>query len=236
MQFTVPVYLHQIIQWVCWAHVVNYSKLNNLRIFCLLFFGHVPCADGSQNTLGGISVVDDVKNESIKSLLYPQPLPKSDKHDELMLNLTRQDVYEFFNHAWNDVYWLASLVISMVFLGCIISHHYDLRMRMYGAQMRIACCSLIYRKVSWAMASMLLSIDYSYRRISRIFHFSYRSTSGTSAIGFIGEQNWQRLSGEFTVERCWTIGHGFHICALHMDSAVSGERARCQWITQTGTR
>lgn len=108
------------------------------------------CEDGSRSALGGLSMVDDVKNESIRNL-YTQPLPKSEKHDELMLNLTRQDVYEFVNYMWNDVYWLASLVIVMTFTGCVVSHHYDLRMRMVGAQMRIACCSLIYRKVSFRL-------------------------------------------------------------------------------------
>lgn len=114
-------------------------------MFCFQFL--VTCQDGNRNTLGGFSSVDDVKNESIRNL-YPQPVPKSDKYDELMLNLTRQDVYKFINYMWNDVYWLASLVILMTFAGCVVSHHYDLRMRMVGAQMRIACCSLIYRKVS----------------------------------------------------------------------------------------
>lgn len=130
----------------CWcdeiarsSHIIFNFVLSLIRATC-------RNADGSGNKLGGLSVVDDVKNESIKNL-YPQAVPKSDRHDELMLNLTRQDVYEFANHVWNDVYWLASLVIVMTFSGCLVSHHYDLRMRMVGAQMRIACCSLIYRKV-----------------------------------------------------------------------------------------
>lgn len=91
--------------------------------------------------------LDDVKNESVKNLL-PNAVPKSEKTDELMLNLTRQDVFEFCRHAWNDVYWLANLVIWMGFFALLLSHHFDLRLQMVGARMRIACCSLIYRKVS----------------------------------------------------------------------------------------
>lgn len=63
------------------------------------------------------------------------------------MNLTRAEFYEFLNHAWNDVYWLAHILIWMGFVGMLLSHHYDLRLQMVGARMRIAACSLIYRKV-----------------------------------------------------------------------------------------
>lgn len=48
--------------------------------------------------------------------------------------------------VWNDVYCLAAGVVSLTFLACIINHHADLRLRMLGARLRIACCALIYRK------------------------------------------------------------------------------------------
>lgn len=90
--------------------------------------------------------LDDVKNESIKNI-FPIAQPKSEKKDELRLNLTRADVYEFVGNVWNDVYWLASLVILMSFISCLLIHQYELRLQGLGARMRIACCSLIYRKV-----------------------------------------------------------------------------------------
>lgn len=93
------------------------------------------------------NLVDDVKNESIKNT-FPAASSHSEKHDEFRLNFTRAEFYEFFNHVWNDVYWLANLVIWMGFVGLLLSHHFDLRLQMVGARMRIACCSLMYRKVN----------------------------------------------------------------------------------------
>lgn len=75
----------------------------------------------------------------------------SEKNDELRLNFTRAEFYSYFNHIWSDVYWLAHLVVWMVFFSLLLSHHFDLRLQMVGARMRIACCSLIYRKVRTAL-------------------------------------------------------------------------------------
>lgn len=101
--------------------------------------------DVSSSTNNGIQI-DDVKNESIKKT-FPTANSQSEKHDELSLNLTRAEFYEFFEHVWNDVYWLAYLLVLMGFLSMLLSHHFDLRLQMVGARMRIACCSMIYRKV-----------------------------------------------------------------------------------------
>lgn len=92
-------------------------------------------------------MLDDVKKESIKNT-FPVATSQSEKHDEFRLvNFTRAEFYTVFNHIWNDVWWLASLVIWMGFFGLLLSHHFDLRLQMTGARMRIACCSLMYRKV-----------------------------------------------------------------------------------------
>lgn len=90
--------------------------------------------------------LDEVKNQSIKDI-FPPAQPKSEKNDELQWNLTRADLHEFAEHIWNDVYWLATIVILMSFLSCLLIHHYELRLQGLGSRMRIACCSLIYRKV-----------------------------------------------------------------------------------------
>lgn len=90
--------------------------------------------------------IDDVQNKSIRDLV-PEPSQRPDKEDQLMLNLKREHVEEFFHHIWNDVNWLACMLILLTMCGCVLIHHYDLRQRMVGAQMRIACCSMIYRKV-----------------------------------------------------------------------------------------
>lgn len=92
-------------------------------------------------------MLDDVKNESIKNT-FPDATSQSEKHDEFRLvNFTRAEFYTYFNHIWNDVWWLANLVVWMGFFGLLLSHHFDLRLQMVGARMRIACCSLMYRKV-----------------------------------------------------------------------------------------
>ncbi|XP_062556045.1 ATP-binding cassette sub-family C member 4 isoform X2 [Armigeres subalbatus] len=53
---------------------------------------------------------------------------------------------DFFEYAWNDAQWLAGLLVFLTLLGCFCNHHSDLRQRLVGARMRIACCSAIYRK------------------------------------------------------------------------------------------
>lgn len=56
------------------------------------------------------------------------------------------DTNAFLDHAWHDVYWLTSLVVFLTLIPCFLMHHTDLNQRLIGARMRIACCSLIYRK------------------------------------------------------------------------------------------
>ncbi|XP_053671125.1 ATP-binding cassette sub-family C member 4-like [Anopheles nili] len=56
------------------------------------------------------------------------------------------DLSDFLHHAWNDAFWLSGLLVLLTLLGCFCCHHSDLRQRLVGARMRIASCSLIYRK------------------------------------------------------------------------------------------
>ncbi|CRK89767.1 CLUMA_CG003444, isoform A [Clunio marinus] len=46
----------------------------------------------------------------------------------------------------NDPFWLSTIIILLTFLSCIVNHHMELRQRMVGAQMRIACSAAICRK------------------------------------------------------------------------------------------
>lgn len=48
---------------------------------------------------------------------------------------------------WHDVYCLGALLVGSTVIGCFINHHVNQRMQRMGAKMRIACCSLIFRKV-----------------------------------------------------------------------------------------
>ncbi|XP_017848791.2 multidrug resistance-associated protein 4-like [Drosophila busckii] len=49
-------------------------------------------------------------------------------------------------YLWNDVYSLGCLLVVINLLACLLWHHLYLRQRLMGARMRIACCSLVYRK------------------------------------------------------------------------------------------
>lgn len=68
------------------------------------------------------------------------------ERDEQLRGATDEAVW-FFQYIWNDIYWLGAGVVVMCTFGFLFVHHSDLRQRMVGARMRIACCSLIYRKV-----------------------------------------------------------------------------------------
>ncbi|XP_049304937.1 ATP-binding cassette sub-family C member 4 isoform X3 [Bactrocera dorsalis] len=48
--------------------------------------------------------------------------------------------------VFNDIYCLSTILVTSTLLGCFLIHHVDLRQRLMGARVRIACCSLIYRK------------------------------------------------------------------------------------------
>nr|XP_014085546.1 multidrug resistance-associated protein 4 [Bactrocera oleae]XP_014085548.1 multidrug resistance-associated protein 4 [Bactrocera oleae]XP_036229160.1 multidrug resistance-associated protein 4 [Bactrocera oleae]XP_036229161.1 multidrug resistance-associated protein 4 [Bactrocera oleae] len=59
------------------------------------------------------------------------------------------ELSDFEDPIWfifNDVYCLGTVLVTTTLLGCFLIHHVDLRQRLLGARMRIACCSLIYRK------------------------------------------------------------------------------------------
>ncbi|XP_017085489.2 ATP-binding cassette sub-family C member 4 [Drosophila eugracilis] len=49
-------------------------------------------------------------------------------------------------YVWNDAYSLGAVLVTSTLFCCFLLHHVDLRQRLMGARMRIACCSLIYRK------------------------------------------------------------------------------------------
>lgn len=139
------------------------------------------------------NLVDDVKNESI-IYLFPAT-SHSEKHDEFRLNLTRSEFYRYFNHAWNDMYWLAHAIIWMGFVGVLAQHHAQLHMELTGARMRIASCSLIYRKVGTDVKHFRARVRVRIMCFSCII-FITEST----AVSIVGQHNRQRLLGEFNVE------------------------------------
>lgn len=72
--------------------------------------------------------------------------------NESLTNVTQQNelyqnVYNLAEYIWNDVYWLAYLLITMSFTVFFFAHNARICLTLLGARLRIACCSLIYRKV-----------------------------------------------------------------------------------------
>lgn len=82
----------------------------------------------SFNTSSRIQVNESLTGESRENELY-------------------QNVYSLAEYVWNDVHCLACLLISMSFTVIFLSHHARTRLILLGARLRIACCSVIYRKV-----------------------------------------------------------------------------------------
>lgn len=89
-------------------------------------------------------LIDDDVN---KTLIYNRLKSVSEKEDDSTSGSVVEEINNFLHYAWSDMYCLATMVVLMALLGCFFAHHADLRQRMVGARMRIACCSLIYRKV-----------------------------------------------------------------------------------------
>lgn len=68
---------------------------------------------------------------------------------------------------WEDINSLGTILVISTLVGCFLIHHVDLRQRLMGARMRIACCSLIYRKVgilNYNKLPSLINVSYVYFR------------------------------------------------------------------------
>ncbi|KAH8383276.1 hypothetical protein KR009_007659 [Drosophila setifemur] len=87
---------------------------------------------------------------SPNSLDQGNPLKESLQPSVLDGNFNGTAERSFLSEAneflWNDAYSLGAILVSSTLFGCFLLHHVDLRQRLMGARMRIACCSLIYRK------------------------------------------------------------------------------------------
>lgn len=100
-------------------------------------------------------LADEVKNVS-----YSNNTLLSGERDQFRhVHASFAGFHSYFNHIWNDVYWLAHLVIWMGFCSVLLQHHYDLRLQMVGAKMRIACCSMMYRKVNKILNFLFIRIN-----------------------------------------------------------------------------
>ncbi|XP_059222915.1 probable multidrug resistance-associated protein lethal(2)03659 [Stomoxys calcitrans] len=56
--------------------------------------------------------------------------------------------WDWLSWLWHDTYCLGGLLVGSTLIGCFMNHHVDQRQKRMGAKMRIACCSLIFRKAT----------------------------------------------------------------------------------------
>lgn len=84
-------------------------------------------------------ISNDVLN---KTIISNRSMFVSGREDDL-----NSEIHIFLLHAWSDKHCLSTLIVLMTLFGSFLFQHADLRLRMVGARIRIACCSLIYRKV-----------------------------------------------------------------------------------------
>lgn len=82
--------------------------------------------------------------------------------DEPLNNNSSSTNVPFVSHlvdAWQDKRMVGALLAVSTVVFAVIFHHAEMNQRMVGAKMRIACCSLIYRKVrgsrEWLMITLL---------------------------------------------------------------------------------
>lgn len=80
--------------------------------------------------------------------------------------------WTLFQNAWQNKSSVGAFMGTLTLLSSICYHHAEMNQRMLGSRIRIACCSLIFRKVSKTSFEMKLLlfiptiIDSSYVAIS----------------------------------------------------------------------
>ncbi|XP_001843089.2 probable multidrug resistance-associated protein lethal(2)03659 [Culex quinquefasciatus] len=148
---------------------------NATHVAALAFNGTAPSTelpDVLLTTINFLNELDDEHNETVVDRVRRSiesgkrnQLEKNDWRDDADYSNSKDDGYvdliedeeeptvrrlssaaDYISYVWNDAYWLAGILVALTLLSCFCSHHSDLRQRLVGARMRIACCSMIYRK------------------------------------------------------------------------------------------
>lgn len=88
-------------------------------------------------------------------ILFQQPASANPR------NVNESVDRSFLENAVQSKSAVAGFLGVVTFLSVICYHHAEMSQRMLGAKVRIACCSLIYRKVSkkyWALISYTICV------------------------------------------------------------------------------
>ncbi|KAI8129034.1 putative multidrug resistance-associated protein lethal(2)03659 [Lucilia cuprina] len=103
----------------------------------------------STRSIGDISINNNNEGNSLNALDI-NGKPSNSEIGNTLGPVSNQTFAEGFTDGiqaiWYDVNSLGAILVLSTLLGCFLIHHVDLRQRLMGARMRIACCSLIYRK------------------------------------------------------------------------------------------
>lgn len=101
----------------------------------------------SDNIVPSIRLLNQTTNDTTSDSNIDSYRNFVDNNDTSEDNNLFEGYEQSFWNSLNDVYVLSTCLILIAILTCIFHHHADLRLRMVGARVRVACCSLIYRKV-----------------------------------------------------------------------------------------
>lgn len=95
-----------------------------------------------------------IQNKSANTLNYndvkDDEFSKKTSNDPIIIktpNDLNDDTSNVFENFWNDKLCLSILIVIICFILVLLNHHADLRQRLVGARMRVALCSVMYRKI-----------------------------------------------------------------------------------------
>ncbi|XP_060647521.1 ATP-binding cassette sub-family C member 4 [Drosophila nasuta] len=108
----------------------NITETLNRTVRAVTNFGSSETAGNSPNAINN----NDPIKEHIRDVITGT--------NQTELSTFEQAIFYF----WKDLYCLGGVLVGSTLACCFLIHHLDLRQRLIGARMRIACCSLIYRK------------------------------------------------------------------------------------------
>ncbi|KAH8278513.1 hypothetical protein KR018_004323 [Drosophila ironensis] len=142
----IPAVLAQLLIQFQKAPVAEVTRSDDLRLADALnrtarsIAGHMLSPAVSNGT-SGVAFSTNSLGDPLK-----EPIGSAPVESDYNVTADRSLLVQATEYMWNDAYSLGTILVTSTLFGCFLLHHVDLRQRLMGARMRIACCSLIYRK------------------------------------------------------------------------------------------